>query len=257
MINYSLFSLNIFLHKRNDPRARISPSVARNSSIHRNRKISTNNDRITSAARGEKKKVLFLFFLSLLAREKRSVLRRRVGRRRGGGGGIAQREQKGVAGLVEAGDLSRYPRASGRRLCIYACFAGIACFLPITRHSTWHTTPGYGTPYCLLFLSSTVVSFFKNTVASPSSSSSSSVMEEGSPRGCSKDEGRSPIEQEVEEGVAIRVCETRFVIDDDDDDDDDDGQAMFRAWIHLRVAIQKRWSCFITKFQFRNFLGVM
>ena len=62
MINYSLFSLNIFLHKRNDPRARISPSVARNSSIHRNRKISTNNDRITSAARGEKKKVLFLFF---------------------------------------------------------------------------------------------------------------------------------------------------------------------------------------------------
>ena len=79
MINYSLFSLNIFLHKRNDPRARISPSVARNSSIHRNRKISTNNDRITSAARGEKKKVLFLFFLSLLAREKRSVLRRRVG----------------------------------------------------------------------------------------------------------------------------------------------------------------------------------
>lgn len=56
------------------------------------------------------------------------------------GVGIAQREQKGVAGLVEPGDLSRYPRASGRRLCIYACFAGIACFLPITRHSTWHTT---------------------------------------------------------------------------------------------------------------------
>ena len=51
-----------------------------------------------------------------------------------------QREQKGVAGLVEPGDLSRYPRASGRRLCIYACFAGIACFLPITRHSTWRTT---------------------------------------------------------------------------------------------------------------------
>lgn len=66
----------------------------------------------------------------------------RSGRRKRGleGFGIAQREQKGVAGLVEPGDLSRYPRASGRRLCIYACFAGIACFLPITRHSTWHTT---------------------------------------------------------------------------------------------------------------------
>lgn len=45
-----------------------------------------------------------------------------------------------MAGLVEPGDLSWYPRASGRRLCIYACFAGIACFLPITRHSTWRTT---------------------------------------------------------------------------------------------------------------------
>lgn len=66
-------------------------------------------------------------------------------------GGIAQREQKGVAGLVEPGDLSRYPRASGRRLCIYACFAGIACFLPITRHSTWHTTPGYGAPAASYF----------------------------------------------------------------------------------------------------------
>lgn len=67
MINYSLFSLNIFLHKRNDPRARISPSVARNSSIHRNRKISTNNDGITSAARGfslleKRRKSSFYFF---------------------------------------------------------------------------------------------------------------------------------------------------------------------------------------------------
>lgn len=176
----------------------------------------------------KKRKSTLFFFLSLLARERRSVLRRRVG---GGAGvgGIAQREQKGVAGLVEPGDLSRYPRASGRRLCIYACFAGIACFLPITRHSTWHTTPGYG---CLLFLSSTVVSFFKNTVAI---SSPFSLME-GSPRGCSN-EGRSRSSRKLEK---VWPCETRFVIDDDyddDDDDDDDGQAMFRAWIHLRVAI--------------------
>lgn len=30
------------------------------------------------------------------------------------------------------GSARRYPPASGRRLCIYACFATIACFLPIT-----------------------------------------------------------------------------------------------------------------------------
>lgn len=39
------------------------------------------------------------------------------------------------------GSHSWYPRASERRLCIYACFAGIACFLPITCHSP--LAPGY------------------------------------------------------------------------------------------------------------------
>lgn len=41
------------------------------------------------------------------------------------------------------GSARRYPPASGRRLCIYACFATIACFLPITGSPS---VPGGGNP---------------------------------------------------------------------------------------------------------------
>lgn len=65
----------------------------------------------------------------------------RYGRGQEGKETATRGRQKGVAGVVGPGDLHRYPPASERRLCIYACFVGIACFLPITR-APFHGEPG-------------------------------------------------------------------------------------------------------------------
>lgn len=119
----------------------------------------------------------------------------------GSDGGIAQREQKGVAGLVEAGDLG-IPVHLGDGAMHLCMFRGYRMLLANNApFYVAHDSRGF-----LHFLSSSssssaVVSFFKNTVATSSLPPPLSPP----PPSLPWKEMLEPIEQEVGEGVvAIR-----------------------------------------------------
>lgn len=130
------------------------------------------------------------FFLSLLAREKRSVLRRRVGA--GGVQGLEEGGRDCAKGAKRGGWSCRTGGSQPVSPCIWETAMHLCMFCGY-RMLLANNAPFYVAhdsrlrcTGCLLFLSSTVVSFFKNTVAI--SSPSSSLMEV-IPRGCSN-EGR-------------------------------------------------------------------